>query len=155
MSFLVGPTQPAISDKSFFIFRARTSLSFFGWGAEQSKNEPNKMPREPILSLTKLLEKFGNLLLNNIQEEQQAQHQAVLSAKESVDALTLSLLARHNFPLSPNWTVEELTAHVIEEENVNNLSFLIDTVKDLATYGATSEFFISTIRLLEQGGAWG
>ena len=51
--------------------------------------------------------------------------------------------------------MEELTAHVIEDENLNNLPFLIDTVKDLATYGATSEFFISTIRLLEQGGAWG
>lgn len=33
MPFLVGPTQPAISDKSLF---------FWG-GAEQSKNEPNQM----------------------------------------------------------------------------------------------------------------
>jgi hypothetical protein len=27
MSFLVGPTQPAISDKSFFIFRARSETT--------------------------------------------------------------------------------------------------------------------------------
>lgn len=114
------------------------------------------MEKQPILSLNKLIEQFGNIILNNI-HEQQAQQLAVLSAKESVNSLTLSLLNKHNFPLSPNWTVEELTSHVIEDENLNNLAFLIDTAKDLATYGATSEFFISTIRLLEQGGAgaWG
>lgn len=56
------------------------------------------MPREPIISLTKLLDQFGNLLLILIQEE--AQHQAVLSAKESVDALTLSLLARLRFEMN-------------------------------------------------------
>ena len=107
---------------------------------------------EPLLSLTKLLDKLIEPISKNIQQ-QQAQQLAVLSAKESVDALTLS---KHNFPLSPNWTVEELTAHVIEPENLGNLPFLLDALKDLATYGATSEFFISTIRLLEQGGGtWG
>ena len=66
-----------------------------------------------------------------------------------------SLLRKQNFPIGANWTIEELTTEVIEKENVNNLNYLIDLVQDLATYGATSEFFISTIRLLEQGGAWG
>lgn len=68
--------------------------------------------------------------------------------------MTQSLLNKPNFPLSSNWSIHDLTTHVIEEDNLKNLSFLIDTVQDLATYGATSEFFISAIRLLEQGG-WG
>lgn len=43
------------------------------------------------------------------------------------------LLAKHNFPLSPNWPIHELTAHVLEDDNLNNLSFLIDTVQDCNT----------------------
>ncbi len=84
----------------------------------------------------------------------QQQQQAILASKNAIDTMMNSLLLKHNFPLSPNWTIEELTNHLIEEERINNIHFLIDTVKDLATYGATSEFFISGIRLLEQGGAW-
>ncbi|KAI3797845.1 hypothetical protein L1987_33109 [Smallanthus sonchifolius] len=82
-----------------------------------------------------------------------AQQQALVDAKKAIDTLTLALLNRHNFSLGPNWNIHELTVQVIEE-NVNNLKILLDTVNDLATYGVTSEFFISTIHLLEHSG-WG
>jgi len=83
-------------------------------------------PKEPIISLTQLLQIFGNLLAS-----QQEQHQAaVLYAKESIDSLTRSLLAAHHFPLSPRWTVEELTAQVIDDENLQTLPQLIDTVRE-------------------------
>lgn len=108
---------------------------------------------EPILSLTQLIKNFANIV--NGQTDTPAQQQALFSAKTAIDTMTQTLLNKNNFPLSPNWNINELTAQVIEEENLNNLHFLIDTVQDLATYGATSEFFISTICLLEQGGAWG
>ncbi|CAA0811419.1 Cytochrome C oxidase subunit II-like-transmembrane domain [Striga hermonthica] len=65
--------------------------------------------------------------------------------------MTKAFLDKQNFP-HPNWPIKELTAHVLEDENLNNFNILIDTVQDLATYGVTSEFFISAIRLLEQGG---
>jgi hypothetical protein len=106
---------------------------------------------QPILSLTQLVRNLGNLVG---QLDAPAQQQALVDTKKAIDALTLTLLNRHNFPLAPNWNIHELTVQVIEEENVNNLKILLDTVNDLATYGVTSEFFISTIRLLEHGG-WG
>lgn len=114
------------------------------------------MERQPIVTLTKLIKDLANIIVAPpLYTPAQQQEQAILSAKNAIDAMTQSLLNKHNFPLSPNWNIHELTAHIIEEDNLNNLAFLIDTVQDLATYGATSEFFISTIRLLEQGGAWG
>ena len=106
---------------------------------------------EPILSLSQLVRNLGNLVG---QLDAPAQQQTLVDAKKAIDTLTLALLNRHNFPLGPNWNIHELTVQVIEEENVNNLKILLDTVNDLATYGVTSEFFISTIRLLEPSG-WG
>ncbi|KAI3666518.1 hypothetical protein L1987_88959 [Smallanthus sonchifolius] len=105
---------------------------------------------EPILSLSQLVRNLGNLVG---QLDAPAQQQALVDAKKAIDTLTLALLNRHNFPLGPNWNIHELTVQVIEE-NVKNLKILLDTVNDLATYGVTSEFFISTIRLLEHSG-WG
>lgn len=107
--------------------------------------------QEPIFSLTQLVRNLGNLVG---QLDAAAQQQAILDTKGTINSLTLALLDKHNFSLSPNWNIQELTAQVIEEENLNNINFLLDTVYDLATYGVTSEFFISTIRLLEHGG-WG
>lgn len=107
--------------------------------------------QQPIISLTQLVRNLGNLVG---QLDAPAQQQAIVDSKRAIDTLTLTLLDRHKFPLGPNWNIHELTAQVIEEENINNLNFLLDTVNDLATYGVTSEFFISTIRLLEHGG-WG
>ena len=114
--------------------------------------------REPIITLNQLIQSLANIVSpphGEIYTPAQQQEQAILSAKSAIDTMTESLLNKHNFSLSPNWPIHELTAHVLEEDNLNNLHFLIDTVKELATYGATSEFFISTIRLLEHGGAWG
>lgn len=110
------------------------------------------MQRQPILSLTQLIRELAGIVG---QQPVQDQAQALFSAKKSIDSMMESLLRKQNFPIGANWTIEELTTEVIEKENVNNLNYLIDLVQDLATYGATSEFFISTIRLLEQGGAWG
>ena len=150
MPFLVGPTQPAISEKSFFILRARKQKELIILLSD--------MVRQPIMTLILLIQDLAKIV--NPPHEQvytpaQQQEQAILSAKNAIDTMTQSLLNKHNFPISPNWNIHELTAHVIENDNLNNLSFLIDTVQDLATYGATSEFFVSAIRLLEQGGAWG
>lgn len=116
------------------------------------------MQREPIKSLTQLAQDLVEIIQpaqEQIYTPAQQQEQAILSAKSAIDTMTESLLNKHNFTLPPNWPIQELTAHVLEDENLHNLHFLIDNVKELATYGATSEFFISTIRLLEQGGAWG
>ena len=113
------------------------------------------MVRQPIITLIQLIQDLAKMVNPPVYTPAQQQEQAIRSAKNAIETMTQSLLNKHNFPLSPNWTIPELTAHVIEDDNLNNLSFLIDTVQDLATYGATSEFFISAIRLLEQGGAWG
>ena len=113
--------------------------------------------RQPVLTLTQLIKELASIVNpphGQVYTPAQQQEQAILSAKNAIDTMTETLLNRHNFPLSPNWTIQELTSHVIEEDKVNNLTCLIDTVQDLATYGPTSEFFISTLRLLEQSG-WG
>lgn len=138
------PTTPAIYNKSFLIFRGRSGTT--------KKRRISAMQRQPILSLTQLIRELAGIVG---QQPVQDQAQAIFSAKKSIDSMMESLLRKQNFPIGANWTIEELTTEVIENENVNNQHYLIDLVQDLATYGATSEFFISTIRLLEQGGAWG
>lgn len=66
-----------------------------------------------VLSLNELIRNFGNIV--NAQTDTPAQQQALLSTKSTIDTITQTLLNRHNFPLSPNWDIEELTAQVIEE----------------------------------------
>jgi len=109
---------------------------------------------EPVISLNQLIKNLATIV--NVQTDTAAQQQALLSTQTAIDTMTQTLLTKHQFPISQNCPIHELTAQVIEEENLNNLNLLIDTVQDLSTYGATSEFFISTIRLLQlqQGGGW-
>jgi hypothetical protein len=54
------------------------------------------MEKEPIISLTKLLGELSNIISGNIHE--QAQQQAVFSAKSCIDSLLLSF-SSFFFPL--------------------------------------------------------
>lgn len=137
-------------------WRFPTSLSSF---LERKNSKKTKITNIwPVFTLTQLIKDLANIVnppTHKYIPTAQQQEQAILSAKNADDAK--SIKSKKLPPiLSSNWSIHDLTTHVIEEDNLKNLSFLIDTVQDLATYGATSEFFISAIRLvfLEQGG-WG
>lgn len=84
----------------------------------------------------------------------QQQEQASIAAKEAIDAMTQHLLSTHAFPLGPAFTLEQVTAHVLQDEGMNPSS-IMETAQDLATYGVGSEFFIATMRTLCPGGGWG
>ena len=77
--------------------------------------------KEPIISLTLLMTNLINLIQPGAEQMYtpvQQQQQAILASKNAIDTMMKSLLLKQNFPLSPNWTIEELTNHLIEEERI-------------------------------------
>jgi hypothetical protein len=83
-------------------------------------------PKEAILSLNHLISDLIAIIhppQGQISTPAQQQELAILSMRTTIENLTEKLLTTQHFKIPPQWNITELTAHVLEEDNVQNLDF--------------------------------